>query len=121
MSEIFSNLDYTVYTLALMTGFFGSGHCAGMCGALVAGFFMKTEKKVSGPTLPIILHASPCISSSALLRPCLGCTSLNRHPGPYSRVFTSRYRLFRNYPGSGYRGTFSLAVLHEIYAYQGAE
>ena len=49
MSEIFSNLDYTVYTLALMTGFFGSGHCAGMCGALVAGFFMKTEKKSVWP------------------------------------------------------------------------
>ncbi|NOQ63428.1 MAG: sulfite exporter TauE/SafE family protein [Methyloprofundus sp.] len=32
-----------------MTGFFGSGHCAGMCGALVAGFFMKTEKKSVWP------------------------------------------------------------------------
>ncbi|GFO72386.1 uncharacterized protein BJAS_P2589 [Bathymodiolus japonicus methanotrophic gill symbiont] len=49
MSEFFANLDYTVYTLALLTGFFGSGHCAGMCGALVAGFFMKTEKKSVWP------------------------------------------------------------------------
>jgi len=47
--EFFSHLDYTVYTLAIMTGFFGSGHCAGMCGALVAGFFMKTEKKSVWP------------------------------------------------------------------------
>jgi len=47
--DFFANLDYTVYTLALMTGFFGSGHCAGMCGALVAGFFMKSEKKSVWP------------------------------------------------------------------------
>lgn len=46
-----ANLDYTVYTLAFMTGFLGSGHCAGMCGALVAGFFMKTEKKSVWPYL----------------------------------------------------------------------
>lgn len=49
MLEFFASLDYKVYTLALMTGFFGSGHCAGMCGALVAGFFMKTEKKSVWP------------------------------------------------------------------------
>lgn len=49
MSSFFANLDYSVYTLALLTGFFGSGHCAGMCGALVAGFFMKTEKKSVWP------------------------------------------------------------------------
>ena len=51
MTDFFVNLDYTVYTLALLTGFFGSGHCAGMCGALVAGFFMKTEKKSVWPYL----------------------------------------------------------------------
>ncbi len=49
MVDFFAHLDYRVYTLALMTGFFGSGHCAGMCGALVAGFFMKTEKKSVWP------------------------------------------------------------------------
>ena len=49
MVDFLANLDYTVYTLAVMTGFFGSGHCAGMCGALVAGFFMKTEKKSAWP------------------------------------------------------------------------
>lgn len=49
MTDFLANLDYTVYTVALLTGFFGSGHCAGMCGALVAGFFMKTEKKSVWP------------------------------------------------------------------------
>jgi len=47
--DFLANLDYTVYTIAILTGFFGSGHCAGMCGALVAGFFMKTEKKSVWP------------------------------------------------------------------------
>ena len=49
MVDFLANLDYTVYIVALLTGFFGSGHCAGMCGALVAGFFMKTEKKSVWP------------------------------------------------------------------------
>lgn len=49
MVDFLANLDYTIYTVALLTGFFGSGHCAGMCGALVAGFFMKTEKKSVWP------------------------------------------------------------------------
>jgi len=51
VTDFLANLDYTVYTLAFMTGFLGSGHCAGMCGALVAGFFMKTEKKSVWPYL----------------------------------------------------------------------
>ncbi len=29
------------YGLAFMTGILGSGHCVGMCGALVSGFFLK--------------------------------------------------------------------------------
>jgi len=29
------------YGLAFMTGILGSGHCIGMCGALVSGFFLK--------------------------------------------------------------------------------
>jgi sulfite exporter TauE/SafE len=37
------------YTLAFMTGLLGSGHCMGMCGALVSGFFMKSEKKSVWP------------------------------------------------------------------------
>ena len=37
------------YWAAFLTGFFGSGHCMGMCGALVSAFFMKTEKKTIWP------------------------------------------------------------------------
>jgi len=29
------------YTLAFIAGFLGSGHCLGMCGALVSGYFMN--------------------------------------------------------------------------------
>jgi sulfite exporter TauE/SafE len=35
------------YTLALVAGFLGSGHCLGMCGALVSGFFMNSGKTKS--------------------------------------------------------------------------
>ena len=30
------------YGLAFMAGVLGSGHCLGMCGALVSGYFMKS-------------------------------------------------------------------------------
>lgn len=32
------------YTLAFIAGFLGSGHCLGMCGALVSGYFMNSGK-----------------------------------------------------------------------------
>ncbi len=32
------------YTLAFIAGFLGSGHCLGMCGALVSGYFMNMGK-----------------------------------------------------------------------------
>jgi uncharacterized protein len=35
------------YTLALIAGFLGSGHCLGMCGALVSGYFMNSGKNRS--------------------------------------------------------------------------
>lgn len=35
------------YTLAFVAGFLGSGHCLGMCGALVSGFFMNAGKTPS--------------------------------------------------------------------------
>lgn len=31
------------YTLAFIAGFLGSGHCLGMCGALVSGYFMNSS------------------------------------------------------------------------------
>lgn len=35
------------YTLAFIAGFLGSGHCLGMCGALVSGYFMNAGKERS--------------------------------------------------------------------------
>lgn len=39
------------YWLAFMTGLLGSGHCLGMCGGLVSGFFMKLGAKGPWPYL----------------------------------------------------------------------
>jgi sulfite exporter TauE/SafE len=37
------------YGLAFMTGVLGSGHCLGMCGGLVSGFFMKLGARTFAP------------------------------------------------------------------------
>lgn len=42
MAEIATSAGFD-YSLALMAGFFGSGHCLGMCGALVSGYFMNSS------------------------------------------------------------------------------
>jgi hypothetical protein len=39
------------YWLAFMTGVLGSGHCLGMCGGLVSGFFMKLGARGIWPYL----------------------------------------------------------------------
>jgi len=39
------------YWLAFMTGILGSGHCLGMCGGLVSGFFMKLGARGVAPYL----------------------------------------------------------------------
>jgi sulfite exporter TauE/SafE len=39
------------YWLAFMTGLLGSGHCLGMCGGLVSGFFIKLGAKGVWPYL----------------------------------------------------------------------
>ena len=44
------------YGLAFMTGILGSGHCLGMCGSLVSGFFMRHGATSSAPYL--IYHAA---------------------------------------------------------------
>lgn len=41
MAEIASATGFD-YSLAFVAGFLGSGHCLGMCGALVSGYFMKS-------------------------------------------------------------------------------
>ncbi len=44
------------YWLAFMTGILGSGHCLGMCGSLVSGFFMRHGASSSAPYL--VYHAA---------------------------------------------------------------
>ncbi len=39
------------YWLAFMTGILGSGHCIGMCGSLVSGFFLRLGAKAYAPYL----------------------------------------------------------------------
>lgn len=39
------------YGLAFMTGILGSGHCLGMCGGLVSGFFIKLGARTYWPYL----------------------------------------------------------------------
>ena len=46
------------YTLALMTGLLGSGHCVGMCGALVSAFFLKFGGSGHGPLPYLVYHAA---------------------------------------------------------------
>jgi sulfite exporter TauE/SafE len=47
-----------IYGLALMTGVLGSGHCLGMCGALVSGFFIKAGGEDKGPWPYIAYHGA---------------------------------------------------------------
>jgi hypothetical protein len=46
MADIASATGFD-YSLAFVAGFLGSGHCLGMCGALVSGYFMKAGKNKS--------------------------------------------------------------------------
>ena len=48
------------YSLAFIAGFLGSGHCLGMCGALVSGYFMKSSANRS--YLPYLLYQMARIS-----------------------------------------------------------
>lgn len=47
MADVASAAGGFDYTLAFIAGFLGSGHCLGMCGALVSGYFMNTGKQHS--------------------------------------------------------------------------
>jgi len=44
------------YGLAFMAGLLGSGHCLGMCGGLVSGFFMKI--RAAGPAPYLAYHGA---------------------------------------------------------------
>jgi len=46
MHEMASTTGFD-YSLAFVAGFLGSGHCLGMCGALVSGYFMNSGKNKS--------------------------------------------------------------------------
>ncbi len=48
------------YSLAFIAGFLGSGHCLGMCGALVSGYFMNSGKHRS--YLPYFIYQLARIS-----------------------------------------------------------
>ncbi|MGZ8908230.1 MAG: sulfite exporter TauE/SafE family protein [Methylobacter sp.] len=53
------------YTLAFIAGFLGSGHCLGMCGALVSGYFMNAGKHRS--YLPYFMYQMSRISVYTLV------------------------------------------------------
>ncbi|MDT4288145.1 sulfite exporter TauE/SafE family protein [Methylomonas sp. MO1] len=53
------------YSLAFVAGFLGSGHCLGMCGALVSGYFMRAGKSRS--YLPYIAYQAARISVYTLI------------------------------------------------------
>lgn len=53
------------YTLAFIAGFLGSGHCLGMCGALVSGYFMNSGKHRS--CLPYFIYQMARISVYTLV------------------------------------------------------
>lgn len=46
------------YSLAFITGVLGSGHCLGMCGALVSGFFLQAGPGGSGPVPYVAYHGT---------------------------------------------------------------
>jgi sulfite exporter TauE/SafE len=46
------------YSLAFMSGILGSGHCVGMCGALVSGFFIKASQGGIGPMPYVGYHGA---------------------------------------------------------------
>lgn len=47
MAEVVNAAGGFDYTLAFIAGFLGSGHCLGMCGALVSGYFMNSGRQRS--------------------------------------------------------------------------
>lgn len=60
------------YSLAFMTGLLGSGHCLGMCGGLVTGFFMKLGAKNFTPYLAYHLSRVGVYALIGLIAAALG-------------------------------------------------
>jgi sulfite exporter TauE/SafE len=65
MTEVANAAGGFDYTLAFITGFLGSGHCLGMCGALVSGYFMNSGKTRS--YLPYFMYQFARISVYSLV------------------------------------------------------
>lgn len=55
MAEIAASTGFD-YSLAFVAGFLGSGHCLGMCGALVSGYFMKAGAGKNKSYLPYFAY-----------------------------------------------------------------
>jgi sulfite exporter TauE/SafE len=60
------------YWLAFMTGILGSGHCLGMCGGLVSGFFIKLGARSFAPYLAYHLTRVGVYALIGLLAAALG-------------------------------------------------
>ena len=59
MMEHHGHLDVELdLWLAFITGVLGSGHCVGMCGALVSGFFMQAGQKTKSYVPYFAYHLS---------------------------------------------------------------
>jgi uncharacterized protein len=46
------------YSLAFVSGILGSGHCVGMCGALVSGFFIRASQGGAGVMSYVAYHGA---------------------------------------------------------------
>jgi sulfite exporter TauE/SafE len=46
-----------LFSMALLTGLFGSGHCLGMCGGLVAALSLSTDQRRGGLTFHLLYTA----------------------------------------------------------------
>jgi sulfite exporter TauE/SafE len=46
------------YSLAFMSGILGGGHCVGMCGALVSGFFIRASQGGAGVMSYVAYHGA---------------------------------------------------------------
>jgi sulfite exporter TauE/SafE len=60
------------YSIAFMTGLLGSGHCLGMCGGLVTGFFMKLGAKNFTPYLAYHLARVAVYTAIGIVAAMLG-------------------------------------------------
>ena len=59
-------IDEFSYVLAFTAGLLGSGHCIGMCGALVSGFFLRFADQGT-PWLAVVAYHSSRLFVYALI------------------------------------------------------